>query len=68
MTLRFDKRIFNAKAVKTAVRDYGEFADFNIDVRDDGIIVEIDNIAYDPLDVFIGEFRNYVIHKMSAGS
>lgn len=65
-TIEFDKRIFKLTAIKAAVRDYREFADFQFRVEGDQIIVEIQNIAYEPVPEFLDEFGNYVIHKMSA--
>jgi hypothetical protein len=65
LTVEFDKRIFGLKAVKSAVKDYGDFAKFAVSEKKDRIIVEIDSIDYEPVDVFLGELGNYVIHKMS---
>ena len=65
LSVEFDKRIFKMKAVKAAVKDYKGFADFKLVNGDGGIVVEIDNIDYESEDDFLGEFGNYVIHKMS---
>jgi len=64
-TVEFDKKIFGMKAVKSAVKDYKGFADFDVTEKKDRIVVKIDNIDYEPKEVFLGEFGNYVIHKMS---
>lgn len=62
--VKYDKRIYKIKAVKAAVKDYNEFADFDITTKGNEIIVDIANIDYEPEDVFLDEFSNYVIHKM----
>lgn len=60
----FDKRLYNLKAVKAAAREYGGFADFSITVDGHAIRVVMENIDYQPEELFLGEFSNYVIHKM----
>lgn len=62
--VKYDKRIYKLKAVKAAVKDYKEFADFQISTSGNEIIVDIANIDYEAEDVFLDEFGNYVIHKM----
>jgi len=64
-TVEFDKKIFRLKAVKSAVKDYKDFADFDVTEKKDRIVVKVENVDYEPEDVFLGEFGNYVIHKMS---
>jgi len=47
------------------VKDYKDFADFDVTEKKDRIVVKVENVDYEPEDVFLGEFGNYVIHKMS---
>ena len=68
LTLKFDKRIYKLKAVRAAAREYSAFADFSINENGNNINVEIENIDFQPENVFLGEFSNYIIHKMGAKS
>lgn len=65
---KFDKRIYKLKAVRAAARDYREFADFSISESGNDIHVDIENVDFQPEGVFLGEFGNYVIHKMGVKS
>lgn len=47
------------------MKDYKDFADFDVTEKKDRIVVKVENVDYEPEDVFLGEFGNYVIHKMS---
>lgn len=64
LTVKLDKRIYKLKAVEAASRDYVEFADFSISENGNNIQIDMENIEFQPEDVFLGEFCNYVIHKM----
>lgn len=65
MKIEFDKKIYNGRAVNAAVKDYREFAEFKVDSDKETIVVNIEDIDYPDAGEFLGEFCNYVIHKMS---
>lgn len=68
MTLKLDKRIYKIGAVKASIRDYREFAEFSLSEDGNDIVVAMENIDFEPVEKFSGEFCNYIIHKMVAQS
>lgn len=61
MVIKFDKKIYKLKAVKLAIRDYKELADFVLKTKGDYFEVELKNIDPDVKNIIQDEFCNYVL-------
>jgi hypothetical protein len=62
--IKFDKAVYKLSAVRSAAKDFSDFATFRIENRKDCIIVDIDDVQPDLKKNFSGEFGNYVIGMM----
>jgi hypothetical protein len=64
MTIKFDKKFYSLKAVKSAVKKYRNFADFGLKQKKNRIEVNLKNIDKDVSNVIKDEFCNYVLYSM----
>jgi len=61
MSIRFNKKIYNLKAVRSAIRAYKGLAKFNVKNQKKYIVVSLSNIDKDVQSVIKDEFCNYVL-------
>jgi hypothetical protein len=63
--IKFNKKIYNLEAVKKAIEEFKDLAEFKVKDLDNYIEVEIDKIDNEVKDVLKDEFSNYVLGLMS---
>lgn len=66
MLIKFDKKIYKVRAIKLAIKEYRNLADFSLRQKKDCIEVEIKNIDKDIKDIIKDEFCNYVLFLMKS--
>ncbi len=64
MLLRFNKKIYPKLAIKKAVKDYRDLANFKVEQNKNYFLVKIRKIKPELKDVFQDEFSNYVLSLM----
>lgn len=64
MLIRFDKKLYSLKAVKSAIKKYRNLADFGLKQKKNRIEVNLENIDKDVNNVIKDEFCNYVLYSM----
>ncbi len=64
MIIRFDKKIYKLKAIKLAIKEYKELADFVLKTKDKYFEVELKNIDQDVKGLIKDEFCNYVLSQL----
>ncbi len=64
MEIKFNKKIYNLKAVKSTIRAYRGLADFDFKQKGAYIKVELKNINKDVEKIIKDEFCNYVLFSM----
>ena len=64
MTIFFDKKFYNVKAIKNTIEAYRGTASFKIRTGKNIIKVEAGNIDKDVKNIFKDEFCNYVLSEM----
>ena len=63
LPVNFHKKLYNPKAIKSAVNQYQDWADFNVAQKGNYIRVELKNIDKDVKEVIKDEFCNYVLFE-----
>jgi len=63
-TINFNKRIYNLKAIKEAIKAYKGLAKFNICSNKKYITVNLTNMAGEYVNIIEDEFGNYVLSLM----
>jgi len=63
--IKFNKKIYSLAAVKQAIEEFKDLADFNFKGKDDYLEVSIDNINKEYKGILKDEFCNYVLGVMS---
>jgi len=63
--IQFNKKIYNLEAVKKAIGEFKNLANFTVKDFNGNIEVKIDKIDQDFKDVLKDEFSNYVLGLMS---
>ena len=61
MNIKFNRQIYSLKAIKLAIEDYKELADFNLKQDKNYIQVKIKNINKKFKKIIKEEFCNYVL-------
>lgn len=61
--IRFNKYIYNEKAIKISMADFSELAVFSVEKNDDYFVVSVNDINKDFLTSIKNEFSNYVLAK-----
>jgi len=64
-TIRFNKKIYSLAAIKKAIEEFKNLAEFKVTDTNDYLEVEIDKIDHEVKDVLKDEFSNYVLGVMS---
>jgi hypothetical protein len=64
MTVRFNKKLYTAKAIKRALSDFKELADFYMTDRKDHYLVGIKNPRGYPPETIKDELGNYILQLM----
>jgi len=64
-TIRFNKKIYSLAAIKKAIEEFKNLAEFKVKDLNDYLEVEIDKIDNEVKDVLPDEFSNYVLALMS---
>ncbi len=63
--IRFNKKIYNLSAIKKAIEEYKNLAEFEMVDSPDYIEIKINNIDDEVKGVLKDEFANYVLGVMS---
>ena len=63
--VHFNKNIYSQQAIKQAIKDFSQYADFKSKLNGDYLEVTIDNIKSEDKDDIKDEFANYVLGLMS---
>jgi len=66
MVISFNKNLYNLKAVKSAIKEYQNLADFNLRQKGNYIQVELKNTDKEVRQIIRDEFCNYVIFLMKS--
>ncbi len=61
MKIKFNKKIYSLRAVKLAIKDYHNLADFSLEQKGKYIIVTLTKIDKDVKEIIRDEFCNYVL-------
>ncbi len=64
MVIKFSKKIYKLNAIKSAIKQYQELADFSFEKKDDYIFVKLKKIDKDIEKIIKDEFCNYVLGLM----
>ena len=64
--VKFNKNLYNLKAIKSAIKEYQKLADFNLRQKGNYIQVELKNIDKEVRQIIRDEFCNYVIFLMKS--
>ena len=62
----FNKNLYNLKAIKSAIKEYQNLADFDLRQRGNCIQVELNNIDKNVRKIIKDEFCNYVFFLMKS--
>jgi len=68
ISINFNKKFYNLRAIRTAVRAYKNLGDFSIQNNKNTIKVTIKNIDKDVKNIIKDEFCNYVLAEMKNAS
>lgn len=63
--IKFNKDIYNLKAIEKAIGEYGKLANFKVKEAGDYFEVSIDKIDQEVQGVIKNEFANYVLGLMN---
>jgi hypothetical protein len=61
--INFNKKIYPLRAVKLAIKEYRNLANFSLRQKGNYIIVELKDIDKDVVEIIKDEFCNYVLFK-----
>jgi len=62
--ISFDKKLYNLKAIKLAIKEYQNLANFSFRQKNNYIQVELKNIDKEVRPIIKDEFCNYVLSLM----
>ena len=62
--ISLDSRIYKISAVKSAIRDYAEIADIQLEKQNGALILTLENYPEDLKDTIEMEFCNYALWKL----
>ncbi len=63
MLISFSKKLYKIKAIKLAIKEYQDLANFSLEQKGNYIQVELKNINKDVKQIIKDEFCNYVLFK-----
>jgi len=66
ITVKFNKNLYNFKAIKLAIKEYQSLANFNLDQKGNYIRVELKDIDKEVIQIIKDEFCNYVLFLMKS--
>lgn len=66
MLINFDKKLYSFKAVKSAVKEYQNLADFDLKQKSKYIQVRLKNINKEVRPIIKDEFCNYILSLMKS--
>jgi len=66
MIIRFNKNLYNLKAIKLAIKEYQNLADFSLRQKGSYFQLELKNIDKDVKSIIKDEFCNYVLFLMKS--
>jgi ribosomal protein L18E len=66
MNIKFNKKLYKLKAIKSAIKTYRQLADFNLKAKGKYFEVNIENIEAEVRPVIKDEFCNYVLFLMKS--
>jgi hypothetical protein len=61
MQINFNKKIYSQQAIKKAMKDYSNLADFKLNQNENYFLVKIENIQPEIKKNFQDEFSTYVL-------
>ena len=61
--INFDKKLYKLKAIKLAIKEYQNLANFNLGQKGNYFQVELKNIDKEVIQIIKDEFCNYVFFK-----
>ncbi len=61
--VRFARDLYSPAGVQAAVDAYGELATFEVELKDDEIVVSISEPDPDIADALVDEFLNHALHE-----
>lgn len=64
--IKFNKNLYNLKAIKSAIKEYQKLADFNLSQKGNYIQVELKNIDKEIRQIIKDEFCNYILSLMKS--
>ncbi len=64
--INFDKRLYNLKAIKLAIKEYQKLANFNLSQKKNYIQVELKDIDKEVRPIIKDEFCNYILFLMKS--
>jgi len=64
--IKFNKALYNLKAIKLAIKEYQNLADFSLGQKGNYIQVELKNIDKDVKRIIKDEFCNYILFLMKS--
>lgn len=64
--IKFNKNLYNLKAIKSAIKEYQKLADFNLSQKGNYIQVELKNIDKEIRQIIEDEFCNYILSLMKS--
>lgn len=67
MLITFNRKFYNSKAIKNAIKAYQELADFKVEGNKKTIKVIVRNIDREIKEIIKDEFCNYVLAEMKHG-
>jgi len=66
LLIDFSKSLYNLKAIKSAIKEYQDLADFSLKQKKGYIQVELNNIDKSVIKIIKDEFCNYVFFLMKS--
>ncbi len=64
MFIKFNKALYKTRAIKSAIKEYGNLAEFSLEQKGQYIVVEFKNIDKDVKNIIKDEFCNYVLSQL----
>ncbi len=64
MFIKFNKVLYKPRAIKSAIKEYGDLAEFSLKQKGQYIVVEFKNIDKDVENIIKDEFCNYVLSQL----
>lgn len=63
--IKFNRRIYKIKAIKSAIKEFKKLADFSLSQKENYIYVSLTNIDKDIKNIIKDEFCNFVLFHMN---